>query len=157
MAVGGAWQDAGLNSNKIRISHPGFDPKVRYQNYSLHPQIRVGYKFQRSSESKGGQIVIARFTLWATVPHCVRAYTLFLLTAGVLIANDSSFAADKLRVAYVSPSLALSLPWVAKEAGMLAKHELAAEILLVTGSPRLVQSLIAGDVDRVFGEIRRAE
>ena len=56
MAVGEAWQDAGLNSNKTRISHPGFDPKARYRN-SLHPQIRVGYKFQRSSESKGGQMV----------------------------------------------------------------------------------------------------
>ena len=75
--------------------------------FSLHPQIRVGYKFQRSSESKGGQIVIPRFTLWATVPQFVRAYALFLFTAGVLIANDTSFAADKLRVAYVSPSLSL--------------------------------------------------
>lgn len=27
MAVGGAWQDAGLNSNKIRISHPGLIQK----------------------------------------------------------------------------------------------------------------------------------
>ena len=64
-----------------------------------------------------------------------------------------SFAADKLRVAYVSPSLSLSLPWVAKEAGMLAKHDLAAEFLLITGSPRLVQSLIAGDVDVVFAGV----
>ena len=98
-------------------------------------------------------MVIPRFTLWATVPQCIRAYTLFLFTAGVLIANDSSFAADKLRVAYVSPSLSLSLPWVAKEGGMLAKHDLAAEILLITGSPRLVQSLIAGDVDVVFAGV----
>src|SRR5262249_62377684 len=36
---------------------------------------------------------------------------------------------------------------------MLAKHDLAAEILLITGSPRLVQSLIAGDVDVVFAGI----
>jgi hypothetical protein len=75
----------------------------------------------------GGQIVISRFTLWAMVPQFVRAYTLFLFTAGVLIANDSSFVADKLRIAYVSPSLSLSLPWVAKEGGMLAKHDLAAK------------------------------
>ena len=40
-------------------------------------------------------MVIPRFTLWATVPQCIRTYILFLLTAGVLIANDSSFAADK--------------------------------------------------------------
>jgi NitT/TauT family transport system substrate-binding protein len=121
--------------------------------YSLHPQIYVGYTFWRSSESMGGQIVISRFTLWAMVPQFVRAYSLFLFTAGVLIADDSSFAADKLRIAYVSPSLSLSLPWVAKEAGMLAKHDLAAEILLITGSPRLAQSLIAGDVDVAFAGI----
>ena len=97
--------------------------------------------------------MIPRFTFWATVPQFIRACTLFLFTAGVLIANDSSFAADKLRIAYVSPSLSLSLPWVAKEGGMLAKHDLAAEILLITGSPRLVQSLIAGDVDVVFAGV----
>ena len=62
-------------------------------------------------------------------------------------------AADKLRVAYVAPSVSLSLPWLAKESGILAKHDLAAEILLITGSPRLVQSLIAGDVDVVFAGV----
>ena len=67
--------------------------------------------------------MIPRFTFWATVPQLVRAYALFLFTVGVLMANDGSFAADKLRVAYVSPSLSLSLPWVAKEGGMRAKHD----------------------------------
>ena len=62
-------------------------------------------------------------------------------------------AADKLRVAFVSPSVALSLPWVAKELGILAKYDLLGEILLVTGSPRLVQTLIAGDVDVVFAGV----
>jgi NitT/TauT family transport system substrate-binding protein len=62
-------------------------------------------------------------------------------------------AADKLRLAYVSPSLTLSLPWVAKETGILAKHDLTAEVVLITGSPRLVQSLIAGDVDVVFAGV----
>jgi NitT/TauT family transport system substrate-binding protein len=62
-------------------------------------------------------------------------------------------AADKLRVAYVAPSVSLSLPWVAKELGLLGKYDLAAEILLITGSPRLVQSLIAGDVDVAFAGV----
>src|SRR6266508_1133878 len=62
-------------------------------------------------------------------------------------------AADKLRLAYVSPSVTLSLPWVAKETGILAKYDLAAEVVLITGSPRLVQSLIAGDVDVVFAGV----
>ena len=36
-----------------------------------------------------------------------------------------TFAAEKLRVAYVSPSISLSLPWVAKESGILAQYDLA--------------------------------
>ena len=83
--------------------HPHWKPRyhaasrLSLTNYSLHPQIRVGYKFQRLAESKGGHIVIPRFTFWATVPQLVRAYALFLFTVGVLMANDGSFAADKLR------------------------------------------------------------
>jgi ABC-type nitrate/sulfonate/bicarbonate transport system substrate-binding protein len=67
--------------------------------------------------------------------------------------SNRVLAADKLRLAYVSPSITLSLPWVAKEAGILAKYDLTAEVVLITGSPRLVQSLIAGDVDVVFAGV----
>ena len=70
-----------------------------------------------------------------------------------IVAANQALAADKLRIAYVAPSVTLSLPWVAKELGILAKHDLAAEILLLTGSPRLVQSLIAGDVDVAFAGV----
>ena len=68
-------------------------------------------------------------------------------------AAELAFAADKLRVAYVSPSVSQSLPWIAKELGILAKHDLAVENLLITGSPRLVQALIAGDVDVIFAGV----
>lgn len=56
-------------------------------------------------------------------------------------------AAEKIRVAFVSPSPTQSPPWIAKETGIFAKYGLDAEVILLTGSPRLVQSLIAGDVD----------
>jgi NitT/TauT family transport system substrate-binding protein len=42
---------------------------------------------------------------------------------------------------------------MAKETGILAKYDLVGEVLLVTGSPRLVQSLISGDVDVAFAGI----
>jgi len=71
----------------------------------------------------------------------------------LLWAGGPVFGADKLRVAFVSPSITLSLPWVAKELGILNKYDLTAEILLITGSPRLVQSLIAGDVDLAFAGV----
>lgn len=58
----------------------------------------------------------------------------------------SATAAEWIRVAYVSPGVGHSLSWIAKETGLFAKHGLDAEVILLTGSPRLVQSLIAGDV-----------
>jgi sulfonate transport system substrate-binding protein len=75
--------------------------------------------------------------------------------AAIVLSFTSTWvsAADKLRLAYVSPSVTLSLPWVAKETGILAKYDLTAEVILITGSPRLVQSLIAGDVDVVFAGV----
>jgi len=90
--------------------------------------------------------------------HCngaalIKGCTSSLATIFFLVAANHAIAADKLRIAYVAPSVTLSLPWVAKELGILAKHDLAAEILLITGSPRLVQSLIAGDVDVAFAGV----
>ena len=54
--------------------------------------------------------------------------------------------AEKIRVGFVSPAPGLSAPWIAKETGGFARHGLDADVILLTGSPRLVQSLIAGDV-----------
>jgi NitT/TauT family transport system substrate-binding protein len=56
-------------------------------------------------------------------------------------------AAEKIRVAFVSPTPVFAPTWVAKETGMFAKHGLDADVILLTGSPRLVQTLIAGDLD----------
>src|SRR5262245_55202170 len=79
--------------------------------------------------------------------------TPFVAAVVCLLIGKLAVAADKLRVAYVAPSVSLSLPWVARELGILAKYDLLAEILLITGSPRLVQSLIAGDVDIAFAGV----
>ncbi len=56
-------------------------------------------------------------------------------------------SAEKIRVAFVSPTPVFAPTWIAKETGLFAKHGLDADVILLTGSPRLVQSLIAGDVD----------
>ena len=70
-----------------------------------------------------------------------------------IVVAGRSYGLDKVRIAYVSPSVTQSLGWVAKETGILNKYDLTAEVLLITGSPRLVQSLIAGDVDVVFAGV----
>src|SRR6267142_2497692 len=79
-----------------------------------------------------------------------------LLSVALIVfvaSSNQAIAADKVRMAYVSPSVSLSLPWLAKESGILSKYDLIGEVLLITGSPRLVQSLIAGDVDVAFAGI----
>lgn len=80
-------------------------------------------------------------------------HKLILAVVAFLSLVPWSDGADKLRIAYVSPSVNMALPWIAKDQGILAKYDLSAEILLITGSPRLVQSLIAGDVDVVFAGV----
>jgi NitT/TauT family transport system substrate-binding protein len=61
--------------------------------------------------------------------------------------RSSAASAEKIRVAFVSPSPTQSPIWIAKEAGFFAKQGLEAEVLLLPGSPRMVQTLISGDID----------
>jgi NitT/TauT family transport system substrate-binding protein len=56
-------------------------------------------------------------------------------------------ALQPIKIAIVSPNEAMAIPWVAKDSGIFAKHGFDAEVLLVAGSPRVTQSLIAGDFD----------
>ncbi|HLH25259.1 MAG TPA: ABC transporter substrate-binding protein [Chloroflexota bacterium] len=48
---------------------------------------------------------------------------------------------------YVAPSETFAIPWIAKEAGLFDKYGLDVDLHLVPGTPRLTQSLIAGDFD----------
>jgi NitT/TauT family transport system substrate-binding protein len=52
-----------------------------------------------------------------------------------------------LDVAYVAPSETMAIPWIARESGIFAKHGLDVDLHLVSGTPRLVQALVAGDFD----------
>jgi ABC-type nitrate/sulfonate/bicarbonate transport system substrate-binding protein len=71
-----------------------------------------------------------------------------LLAFGFLFSLAAAIsAAERIRVAFVSPTPVFAPTWVAKETGIFAKHGLDADVILLTGSPRLVQTLIAGDLD----------
>jgi NitT/TauT family transport system substrate-binding protein len=76
-----------------------------------------------------------------------RLRTLFSAVVCLLFLTPQLSSAEKIRVAFVSPTPVFAPVWVAKETGLFAKHGLDADVILLTGSPRLVQSLIAGDVD----------
>jgi len=86
-----------------------------------------------------------------------RKRLLFITTILTVIAhlNDPGLAQTrrKVMVAYVAPGITQSIPWIAKEAGIFAKHGIEAEVILLTGSPRLIQTLIAGDIDYALGGV----
>jgi NitT/TauT family transport system substrate-binding protein len=63
-----------------------------------------------------------------------------------LIAVAPAGAADRLNTAYQSLSIGSSTPvWVAKEAGFFERQGLDVNIVFVEGSPRTMQTLIAGE------------
>jgi ABC-type nitrate/sulfonate/bicarbonate transport system substrate-binding protein len=63
------------------------------------------------------------------------------------VATATSRPLQKVSVAIVSPSEVFAIPWIAQETGIFTRHGFDADVPLVTGSPRLTQSLIAGDFD----------
>ncbi len=63
------------------------------------------------------------------------------------LAPNSSYGAEKLRVAYATITAAFAIPWVAKEAGIFQRHGLDVELVYIASGPRSVQTLVAGSVD----------
>lgn len=57
----------------------------------------------------------------------------------------------KILVAYVAPGITQAIPWITKESGLFAKRGIDAEVILLTGSPRIIQTLLAGDIDYAIG------
>ena len=70
------------------------------------------------------------------------------LFAAILLLLIPEFVfAEKLTLAYVAVNPSQGMLWVAKDSGILAKHGFTADIILVPGTPRTIQALIAGDLD----------
>ncbi|MGH7768234.1 MAG: ABC transporter substrate-binding protein [Candidatus Binatia bacterium] len=55
--------------------------------------------------------------------------------------------AQKLTLAHVAINPGQGLFWIARDSGILAKNGFTADVVLIPGSPRTVQALIAGDLD----------
>jgi len=81
----------------------------------------------------------------------VRSILSILLGAFVLFEAGSVQAEErkKIMIGYVAPSALLLIPLLAREVGIFEKHGLDVDAVLMNGSSRLVQSLIAGDFDYV--------
>jgi len=65
----------------------------------------------------------------------------------LLLSDPATILAEKITAAHVAINPGQGLLWVARDAGLLAKHGLTADVVLIPGSPRTVQALIAGDLD----------
>ena len=77
----------------------------------------------------------------------VRPVSLSLMIFFCLAAPLSAASLQKIVVAYVSPSDSMIIPGIARDSGIFAKYGFDADVVLVTGSPRVVQSLIGGSFD----------
>ena len=72
----------------------------------------------------------------------------FCLFVAILLMSLSEWVhAEKLTIAHVAINPGQGMFWVAKDSGILAKYGFTADIVLVPGTPRTVQALIAGDLD----------
>jgi NitT/TauT family transport system substrate-binding protein len=86
-----------------------------------------------------------RITYWPLI--CA---TVGLLVGAHGMALDEFAGAQerkKIVVAYVAASEQMIIPALAQQTGIFHKHGLDAQVVLVSGSPRNVQSLIAGNFD----------
>src|SRR4026209_607612 len=70
---------------------------------------------------------------------------LYLLTP--LVAPPA--LAQKLLLAHVAINPGQGMLHLAKDSGILAKYGFSAEVVLIPGTPRTIQALIAGDLDYV--------
>ena len=54
---------------------------------------------------------------------------------------------QKLTMAHVAINPGQGLFWIVRDSGLLAKHGLSGDVVFIPGSPRTVQTLLAGDLD----------
>lgn len=66
---------------------------------------------------------------------------------GAVFAHSGAVAADKLVVLYSARVMSQSMPWIAKEAGLLNKYDLDIQLLYVAAGAPAYAALLAGDVE----------
>jgi ABC-type nitrate/sulfonate/bicarbonate transport system substrate-binding protein len=73
----------------------------------------------------------------------------FLWILSVSLLSAAPVRAEKLTLAHVAINPAQGMLLLAKDSGMLAKYGFTAEVVLIPGTPRTIQALLAGDLDYV--------
>lgn len=77
----------------------------------------------------------------------MRRLTANLAMLGALL--PCAVCAEKLMLAHVAINPSQGMLHLAKDSGMLAKYGFTADVILIPGTPRTIQALIAGDLDYV--------
>ena len=72
-----------------------------------------------------------------------------IIAAVLLLTLPRVSPAQKLLLAHVAINPSQGMLHLAKDSGMLAKYGFSAEVVLIPGTPRTIQALIAGDLDYV--------
>lgn len=72
-----------------------------------------------------------------------------LIAALLLLTMPAAAPAQKLLLAHVAINPSQGMLHLAKDSGLLAKYGFNAEVILIPGTPRTIQALIAGDLDYV--------
>jgi NitT/TauT family transport system substrate-binding protein len=75
--------------------------------------------------------------------------TQLFIAAVLLFTLPQVSLAQKLLLAHVAINPGQSMFHVAKDSGILAKYGFSADVVLIPGTPRTIQALIAGDLDYV--------
>ena len=75
-----------------------------------------------------------------------RSFVIFLLLLGVGTLTERCFAKDRLVIGYTAITGIKAGLWVAEDAGIFDKHNIQAELLLVTSASKMVQAMLGGDV-----------
>ena len=73
----------------------------------------------------------------------------WILAAILILALPEYALAQKLLLAHVAINPGQGMLHLAKDSGILAKYGFSAEVVLIPGTPRTIQALIAGDLDYV--------
>src|SRR4030095_2104449 len=81
------------------------------------------------------------------VPKPIKLAIIFATIVAEFVISSDATAQRKITATFVAPNLSQTIPWIAKEAGIFAKHGIDADVILLTGSPRAVQTLLAGDIE----------
>ena len=72
-----------------------------------------------------------------------------IIAAVLLLTLPRVSPAQKLLLAHVAINPSQGMLHLAKDSGLLAKYGFSAEVVLIPGTPRTIQALIAGDLDYV--------